>query len=99
MESKVFYWSVGDNPRGRYLRISESGAGYVACVYKMELDTYRHCGTPGLTTVLGALSGLLRVFQSLKGCAAGRGEGAPSLCLLGVPTARHGWRSAVSWRG
>ena len=30
MESKVFYWSVGDNPRGRYLRISESGAGYVS---------------------------------------------------------------------
>ena len=28
VESKVFYWSVGDNPRGRYLRISESGAGY-----------------------------------------------------------------------
>ncbi|CAK0753202.1 hypothetical protein CVIRNUC_002203 [Coccomyxa viridis] len=27
VESKVFYWSVGDNPRGRYLRISESGAG------------------------------------------------------------------------
>ncbi len=27
VENKVFYFSVGENPRGRYLRISESGLG------------------------------------------------------------------------
>ena len=27
VESKVFHWSLGCNPWGRYLRISENGAG------------------------------------------------------------------------
>ena len=27
MDSKVFFWSIGSNPWGRYLRISENGAG------------------------------------------------------------------------
>lgn len=29
IENKVFFFDVGENPRGRFLRVSESGAGYV----------------------------------------------------------------------
>lgn len=28
VDSKVFFWSIGSNPWGRYLRISENGAGW-----------------------------------------------------------------------
>lgn len=27
IENKVFFFDVGENPRGRFLRVSESGAG------------------------------------------------------------------------
>lgn len=27
IEAKVFFFELGENPRGRFLRISESGAG------------------------------------------------------------------------
>lgn len=29
IENKVFFFDVGENPRGRFLRVSESGAGWV----------------------------------------------------------------------
>lgn len=34
MDSKVFFWSIGSNPWGRYLRISENGAGWghISCM-------------------------------------------------------------------
>ena len=33
VDSKVFFWSLGANPWGRYLRISENGAGSVPTLH------------------------------------------------------------------
>ena len=38
VESKVFFFELGENSRGRFLRVSESGAGYI---------TSLACSNPG----------------------------------------------------
>ena len=41
VDSKVFFWSLGANPWGRYLRISENGAGYVHCAVPLTMPLHK----------------------------------------------------------